>query len=126
MENLYSCSEYSSVHGFNHFVRAGARRYLFREIWALIFAVFLLLFIYFQLNLFHEIVVEKPTVVEKHFVRSEIMNFPNVVICDMNQEHDKFKELMDFQFGNASGSCCFPLFPSFFIKVHLILSRKKE
>ena len=109
MEKLYNCSEYSSVHGINHFVRAGARKYLFRVLWAGVFAVFLSLFIYFQIDLFHEIVVEKPTVVEKHHIRSDTLNFPNVVICDMNQEHDKFENFTNANFGNVSGLDLFPL-----------------
>ena len=117
MESFHSYSEYSSVHGINHFVRAGARKYSFRVVWAGIFAVFLSLFIYFQVDLFHDIVVERPTVVEKHYIRSDTLNFPNVVICDMNQEHDKYKRFVDTNYGNSSSlvfsirlpSLCFTL-----------------
>ena len=102
MESLYSCSEYSSLHGVHHFVRAGLRKYGFRVCWAAVFVLFTTLLAYFQFNLFYEIVVKKPTVIERYYERTEWLNFPNVVICDMNQEFDKLKNLAETTYGNIT------------------------
>ena len=102
MYNLFSCSEYSSLHGVHHFVHAGTRKYRFRLLWAFIFLAFTLMLIYFQLNLLYDIVVKKPTVVERYYKRSESINFPNIVICDLNQEHDNFAMFTDIYYGNVS------------------------
>ena len=85
MENWIT---FSSVHGLNHFAQAGYRKYRFRLFWAFIFVTVSFTLIYFQLKLFYEIAVKKPTVVERYYERKKTLNFPNVVICDMNQEYN--------------------------------------
>ena len=96
------CSEYSSIHGVQHFMRAGLRKYQFRILWASVFAVFILAFMYFQFNLFYEIAVKKPTIVERYYKRVNSVNFPNVVICDLNQEYDHFDHVASTVMGNIT------------------------
>ena len=102
MQNLLTCSEHSSIHGVQHFVWAGKRKYIFRVLWASIFVALTLTLTFFQLKLFYEIVVNKPTTVERYYERADSLNFPNVVICDMNQEYDNFDHLAATGLGNIT------------------------
>ena len=102
MQELLLCSDYSSIHGLRHFTLAGRRKYSFRILWASVFIAFTLVLILFQLNLLFEITVKKPTIVERYYKRPASLNFPNVVICDMNQEFDQFTNVISSSFGNVT------------------------
>ena len=47
----------------------------------------------------HEVIIEKPTVVEMVNQRFKYLNFPNVIVCDLNQEYDLF-----MKFGQTVGN----------------------
>ena len=96
MDKLVNWAQNSSLHGVSNAVLASKSRTLkARVIWLALFLVFTSICIYFQSKLFYQIVVEKPTVVELKFERSKLVNFPNIVICDLNLDLEKFLKLTE-------------------------------
>ena len=101
MEQLKSWAENGSFHAISQSILAGSRSYSSRKIWSAIFTLFVAICVYLQTKLIYEILVLKPTIVELKFVRAESIDFPNVLICDLNQEFDKTLTILDAQFGNS-------------------------
>ena len=89
MDQLKLWAEYVSFHGISQSILAGNRNYSSRKIWFTIFFTFLAICVYLQCKLLYDIFVLKPTIVEVKLIRAESIDFPNVVICDLNQEFDK-------------------------------------
>ena len=101
MEQLKSWAENGSFHGISQSILAGSRSFSSRKIWSAIFTLFVATCVYLQPKLIYEIIVVKPTTVQIKFVRAESIDFPNVLICDLNQEFDKTLTILDAQFGNS-------------------------
>ena len=102
MDDFKLWAEYGSFHGVPHCSLSSSRSYFARKIWLVIFVTFLFICIFLQAKLLHEIIVEKPTVVDVFYERAKSVNFPNVVICDLNQERDQIRQFLDPTFGNTS------------------------
>ena len=102
MESVIDWAKNGALHGVNHFAAVSERSFTFRKLWAFIFACFVLLFCYLQMKLMMDIFVTKPTSVEIIYERAKSANFPNIMLCDLNQENDKGKEFADRVFGNSS------------------------
>ena len=96
-------AENASLHGIQHAIltRTG-RTYFARKVWGLIFATSFIFCIYLQTKLIIDILINKPTTVDLIYERSTSANFPNVVICDLNQEMDRGTTAIDPILGNTS------------------------
>ena len=69
-----------SFHGLNHsFGRS--RRWLFKVTWLLTCVAATLCFAHFAIVSFHEILIEKPTVTDMHYVTHSQLQFPQVIVC---------------------------------------------
>ena len=102
MEPIIDWAHAASLHAVNHFIVVSERSFIARKIWAFIFACFVLSCCYLQMSLIIDILINKPTSVEIIYERAKSVNFPNLVLCDLNQENDQSKEFGDRVFGNSS------------------------
>ena len=92
-----------SLHGIRHgFVSDGKRKFAWQIIWRLLFCAFFVTCVALQSSLLYEIVYKKPTDVSVQYTRKESINFPNVVLCDMNPDLQPAVELSERTFGSQS------------------------
>ena len=101
MDKIVNWGTNSSIHGISHFVLSGNRSFKNRYFWLTVFTAFTTICLYLQVSLLYQIFVEKPTIVDVFHTRENYLNFPNVVVCDMNQKHDKVIEYFK-AYGNGS------------------------
>ena len=90
-----------SVHGLHHALYRSHRPFGNKVIWLLLFFIFGFWCCYLQMSLLHEILFKKPITVNSEVTRLQTINFPNVVVCDLNQEEDKILEFLDGNFANS-------------------------
>ena len=102
MEHITAWSQNGSLHAINHFVLTSYRSYSTRKIWIILFTCFVSLCCYLQVKLLYDILIVKPRSVEVFYERASSANFPNLVLCDLNHEHDRIKSYVDAVYGNSS------------------------
>ena len=102
MECILDWAQNASLHAVQHFIVASGKSFTARKVWAFLFAVFVLFCCYLQMSLIVDIFINKPTSVEIIYERAKYANFPNLVLCDLNQENDKGQAFGDKAFGNSS------------------------
>ena len=84
----------ASIHGVFHSLNA-EKRYSARIVWISLVSIFVVICSCLQFSLFYTFLIARPNVVELSFDRETSLNFPNIVICDLNQENDKLIGLLD-------------------------------
>ena len=94
MDNFITWSETSTIHGVaNSLYVTRSRGSSSRKLWRVLVLTFMLTCLYFQSKLIWEIFVDRPTVVDVQLRYPDQIKFPNVVICDMNQDLYRFLEI---------------------------------
>ncbi|XP_075265776.1 uncharacterized protein LOC142358211, partial [Convolutriloba macropyga] len=94
METVVKWSQYGSLHGITHTLNA-EKRFSHRMLWAIVVMTFMFICSYLQISFLYTYLVVQPTVVDLMYEREESLNFPNVVICDLNQEDDQWNAVLD-------------------------------
>ena len=100
-QHVLEWANFGSIHGLHHALYSSYRNRLAKLFWSLIVLTFAVSCCYLQISLLYEILVKKPILVKSEFERVDSINFPNVVVCDLNQEFDKVLEYLNM-FGNSA------------------------
>ena len=87
-------SQYGSLHGITHTLNA-EKRFSHRMLWAIVVMTFMFICSYLQISFLYTYLVVQPTVVDLMYEREESLNFPNVVICDLNQVRRQLNYAVD-------------------------------
>ena len=90
-----------SVHGLRHAIYRSHRLRSSRLAWFALVFFFCSLCCYLQLTLLYETILKKPILVKSDVYQTNSINFPNLVVCDLNQEEDKLLDYLDSGFGNS-------------------------
>ena len=98
--HVLGLANFGSIHGLHHALYASFRAHLSKALWVFLVLFFCSLCCYLQVSLLYEILVRKPILVKSEVDRVDSINFPNVVVCDLNNENDKFQEYINL-FGNS-------------------------